>query len=243
MSPITHILYDLGNTLLFFDGRWDEVFDRAILASAAALTEAGIEGIDLDRFGLAFAESFQVYYRHREVDLVELTAAHILRETLRDLGAPPPDEAAIGIVLDAFYGVTQAHWKPVDGVHEVLGGLQGRGLHQGILSNASHNADVQTLVDRADLRRYMDFVLTSAEIGIRKPHANAFKQALDRWGITQENVMMVGDTPDADILGAKISGIRSVWVRRYASPQDDTFPRADSDIDDLADLPNLLDEI
>ena len=240
MTPITHILYDLGGTLLYFDGEWDAVFERAVRASAAALPEAGMAVVDPVRFCAAFSDAFQAYYVQREIDQVERTAAHVLHDTLAGLGAPLPEEAAAAKILDAFYGVTQAHWLPVPGVHAVLGEMQSRGIRQGILSNASHDADVQTLVDRADLRRYMDFVISSAEIGMRKPHARAFRAALDRWDAPREQILMVGDTPEADILGAGNIGIRSAWVRRYARPAEEMDVFADVEIQGLEELQRVI---
>jgi FMN phosphatase YigB (HAD superfamily) len=59
-------------------------------------------------------------------------------------------------------------------------------------------------------------------------------------------MVMVGDTLNADILGAKQCGMKTVWISRRA--EDSRYQlrvrpelEADAEIQDLAELPNLID--
>jgi putative hydrolase of the HAD superfamily len=124
-----------------------------------------------------------------------------------------------------------------------------------VISNAGDDADVQHLVDKIGVRSCLDFVITSAACGIRKPDPQIFQIALDHWDFLPGQVAMhwdflpgqvamVGDTLNADVLGGQNSGLYTVWVTRRA---DTTANRAHQDairpdavIDTLAELPGLL---
>ena len=43
MGVIKGIIFDLGGTLIFFDGTWEEVIPRAIEEMYQDLSEAGLE--------------------------------------------------------------------------------------------------------------------------------------------------------------------------------------------------------
>ena len=102
-------------------------------------------------------------------------------------------------------------------------------------------------MDKAGICPYFDQVLTSAALGIRKPDPRVFQPLLDRWGLPPERVAMVGDTLGADILGARNAGLFSIWIKRRAdTPANrahaDTI-RPDATINQLSDLPALLDQL
>ena len=164
--------------------------------------------------------------------------------------SPQPSTAKIRVVLfdlghlTAVYATTQAHWLPDPHAHSVLARLRSAGYRLGIVSNAAHDDEVQTLVDRHRLRQYCDLVLTSAAAGIRKPNPRIFLLALEHREAAPAEALMVGDTLGADILGARNAGMRAVWVTRYAeaaaSSASEEIPRPDYQIASLEALPALL---
>ena len=170
-------------------------------------------------------------------------SAKILRDTFKQFSDHDCPETTIETLLTAFYSQTQKHWHPNPNMHAIIRQFNREGYGQGILSNAAHDADVQTLVDQADIRPQLDFVLTSAKVGYRKPHPETFQRALDLWGAAPEQVLMIGDTLIADIQGAKNSNIRSVWTRQYVLtlPKNASYKiKADYEIDRFEDLQDLV---
>jgi putative hydrolase of the HAD superfamily len=83
----------------------------------------------------------------------------------------------------------------------------------------------------------MDVVLISESIGIRKPDPRIFAEALAQMGVSPASAMYVGDNPEADVVGARRSGLLAIWKRdRYwVEPED-----ADGVIDDLGELLPLV---
>ena len=149
------------------------------------------------------------------------------------------------VALDAFYAITQKNWHLDENAYPVLDALKLMGYKLAILSNAADDWDVQTLVDKHRLRHYFEFVRSSAKAGYRKPHAYIFKEALNALNLFPQQCLMVGDTLDADILGANKLGIYSVWMYQYVNKEtktlQDIHPKAV--IKNLSELPKLLVEI
>jgi putative hydrolase of the HAD superfamily len=85
-----------------------------------------------------------------------------------------------------------------------------------------------------------DFVLVSGEFGAWKPDPSIFLAALSMAAVSAGDAVMVGDSLEHDIAGARAVGIRTVWVDRGDRPRrhDDAMP--DATIRSLAELPALL---
>jgi HAD superfamily hydrolase (TIGR01549 family) len=239
------ILFDLGSTLIYFDGEWDELRSQR---EVRLLQNLGSAGINLP--GEAFLEQFNErlahYYDERETEFIEQTTAYLLRSLLAEWGYPSPPDELIRQSLAGMYAVSQAYWKTEADAHPTLQWLREAGYRLGLISNAGDDADVQTLVDHADLREYFDVILTSAALGIRKPNPRIFQVALDHWGYSPAQAAMVGDSLGADILGARNAGLYSVWVTRHADTaanrdHEDTI-QPDALITTLGELPRLLSE-
>jgi 2-haloalkanoic acid dehalogenase type II len=243
MAKIKAILFDLGGTLIYFDGAWREVMQAA---TQELLTQLQTQGFTLD--AAAFVDEFrrrlEEYYIQRETEFIEYTTARILRDLLTDLGHQEVSPEMLAPALRRLYAVSQAHWKTEPDADSTLNDLKQSGFKLAVVSNAGDDADVQTLVNNTGLRPYLDFALSSAACGIRKPNPRIFEIALERWGYSREEGVMVGDTLGADILGARNAGITSIWLTRRAdTPANrdhlDTI-RPDAVIADLSELPQVL---
>lgn len=237
------ILFDLGNTLLHFDGDTAEMIARADKALAESLFSSGLE-LDKDQFVREFRHRLSTYHQAREEDLIEHTTRHILEQVLADFGFKGVQERIIQEGLKNLYHVSQNHWIPEIDALPTLEALKQSGCRMGIISNAGDDADVHLLVDKAKIRPYFDFIITSAACGYRKPDPRIFRHALSKWGYSPEQTAMVGDTLHADILGANQAGIFSVWITRRADRPDNNANQAriipNASIETLAELPGLL---
>jgi len=237
------LIFDLGNTLMYFDGSWPEVLKVADRAMVSTLVQAGYP-LDEYRFDQDFRARLNTYYVERENELVELTTAHILRSLLAEHGYPSVPDGVVTAALESLYHETQVYWTPEDDARSTLKALKDQGYRLGVVSNAGDDADVQHLVDKIGVRSYLDFVITSAVCGIRKPDPQIFQLALQQWDFLPEQVAMIGDTLSADVLGGQNSGLYAVWITRRADTaanraQQDTI-RPDAVIQTLAELPGLL---
>jgi HAD superfamily hydrolase (TIGR01662 family) len=243
MKTFEVLLFDLGGTLIYFDGYWPDVFAKSTQVLSRQLKGSGLD-IDIDDFMEDFLSRLNDYFKQRERDFIELTTAHLLQTTLADWGYSQISTDFINTALKAMYSVSQAHWHPEQDTHETLHALREQGYRLALISNAADDNDVQTLVDKANIRAYFDLILSSAAIGIRKPNARVFTFALKQMESRNSKAVMVGDTLGADILGAQNAGITSIWITRRAdNPANmalvDTI-KADMNIATLKELPDML---
>jgi putative hydrolase of the HAD superfamily len=238
--PTRHILFDLGGTLMHARNDWRSVLARADQALAATLHAHQIE-LDTQ----VFRAHLHQYYEKRDKDYEETTYHFVLRELLRELGYAEVPESVLRSALDALYSVTQKNWAIEDDAAAALQQLVSQNCHLGIFSNAGDDQDVQELVESFGVRPYFDFVLTSAACYYRKPHPRAFEMALAQWNITAEESIMVGDSLQADIEGAKKLGMKAIWITRRAqfTLEEKTRIHPDLEISSLGELPPLLKQV
>ena len=103
--------------------------------------------------------------------------------------------------------------------------------------------EVRRWLDRAGLGPRFTWVVTSVDAGVRKPHAAFFEYALARCRLSKEEVLFVGNQLDTDVAGARMFGIRTVWLSddAYRSPDDrGSDARPTYVISTLRELPALV---
>ena len=95
----------------------------------------------------------------------------------------------------------------------------------------------------ADLYPYFEKSFVSQELGHNKPSLEYFRAAFALIpGFDPAECLMVGDSLTSDILGGKRAGLRTVWVNPNRKIAPDHL-KPDYEIEFLADLPALLEEI
>lgn len=237
------ILFDLGNTLIYFDGDEDQTAGAATLEMTRNLISLGY-ALDEIQFPKAFRASMKSYFEKREKDCLELTSTFVLREELMAAGYTDPPAAHLHSALESMYAVSEAHWKLGDDTLVTLDTLKSSGYRLGIISNAADGDDVHRLVDTHKLRSYFDSILISAEVGMRKPHPLIFNLALDFFQVPPGRTAMVGDLPEMDVLGAQKVGIAGIWITRWLHSNQRDGSRVginpDAMIAKLAVLPQIL---
>src|SRR4030042_429670 len=176
------VFFDLGDTLIYFDDDWHEIFRLARHELVKSLGRAGI-GLS-DHFLDLFTDRMMDYYRERDTEFIEYTTFNILMSVLYEEGLSDTPEEIIRNSLADMHTITQSHWIAEEDALATLDRLHIRGYRLGLISNSADDPNTQTLVDKLGARRYFEFVISSAAAGIRKPDPKIFQMALDSMGIT-----------------------------------------------------------
>jgi HAD superfamily hydrolase (TIGR01662 family) len=244
MSKIQVVFFDLGSTLVYSKDPWLPFYEEADRALVEMLCRAGV-GIDPASFYTEFSGFIRSYYDKPAADNLEKTTFTVLRDMLSRKGFRSVPEPILRSALEAMYAVTQKNWYLEEDAIPTLETLKSRGYRLGLISNTSDDKNVQGIVDRWGLRPFFETIVTSAELGIRKPDARIFKAALDRIRVQPEAAVMVGDMLEADVLGANQSGIYSIWItRRIQMPEEGELAiKPQAVITALDQIPDLLVEI
>ena len=235
------VLFDLGSTLIYFDGDWLQTTQKGLEALVQTLLHAGLK-LEAVTFQAQLQTRLEAYFTRREDDLIEHTTGANLCSLLAEWGYPDPPKSLVQDALQAMYKVSEEYWKIEPESRLALEVLRQQGYRLGLISNAADDANVQRLVDQTGLRSYFDVILTSAAQGIRKPHPRIFHTALDTWHAAPSQAVMVGDTLPADIQGANNLGIFSVWITRRTAPLDASAPviQPGAVLENVGELPRLL---
>jgi HAD superfamily hydrolase (TIGR01662 family) len=209
------IFFDLGSTLIYSKDPWPPIYAQADQALVGILQEAGIP-VEAKPFSSEFDTFLDAYYAERGESSIEKTTFSVLSDLLAQYGFQDIPAAVVRAALDAMYSITQQNWYLEADAIPTLKTLREQGYRLGMISNTSDDRNVQQLVDRYELRPYFDTILTSAGCGIRKPDKRIFQLAMDPFGVSPEQTAMVGDSLEADILGANRLGMYSIWITRRA---------------------------
>ncbi len=174
----------------------------------------------------------------------ETTARELFRTAYRLAGrswpTDPVQERALVLRQHVFL---IAAMRAAPGAVEVLATLRDRGLRLGVVSNVVYDADVvRAMLDRDGLLPYLDVIVCSSAVGVRKPHPAIYQVALDGLGVSAERTVFVGDRVLQDIAGPRRQGLRAILTHqhRQEAPPTSGLGRPDATIPDLSALPGLL---
>lgn len=161
---------------------------------------------------------------------VEFTRRLFARLDVRGPGREHPQDHA-GAVRERL-GPSSLH--VFEDAVPALESLKRRGLPVGIVSN--WQCGLESFCEELGLRRYVDFVISSAEVGFEKPDRRIFELALAKLGLPAESVVHVGDHPLEDYRGAREAGLNALLLVRGpgAHPEDSDTLR------DLSELPDSI---
>ncbi len=215
---IKGIIFDLGNTLLRFSGDLAEV-QRA---GAEAMADWYLKKRHIKLDAPALIETFLAERAAgralaQETQL-EVTAQQSLRETLQKLEASASAEALVEAAIKIYFAPEEAAYAAYPDAAETLKQLKSRGYRLGLYSNATDDKLIQRLVNQGGLRPWLSPTFSSAAWGWRKPRREPFDLIAGRWGLAPAEVVMVGDTLQADILGAQNAGMPGILATMDEAP-------------------------
>lgn len=98
-------------------------------------------------------------------------------------------------------------------VNDLLKKLKQRGLKTGILSNGSMKM-LNSAVDNANIREYLDGILSVEECKIYKPSSKVYDLVKFKMQISKENVLFFSSNA-WDMHAASNYGFKTIWVNRF----------------------------
>lgn len=107
--------------------------------------------------------------------------------------------------------------KPIPGMLELLSALETRGAKIGVLTNSEGRA--RELIDELGFGRFVQVVVDSGVEGIEKPDPRIFARMAERLNCSPTDMVHVGDSYEADVLGALGAQITPIWLVRGAAPE------------------------
>ena len=202
------VLLDVLGTLVELETPWPHL--------AQELAARGVV-VDLEAARAAMLAEMAYYRAHHDEARDWATLKDLRRRCAavvqESLGTPLP----LVDVEDALLAAVRFRAYPE--VPAALERLRAAGARLAVVSN--WDVSLHDVLERTGLRGLLDAVVISAELGVAKPDPAIFLAALDRLGATVADAMHVGDSPDADVAGARAAGLEVVFVARNGAQAPD----------------------
>lgn len=231
------IFLDVGDTMLRADPSWPAVY-------LSALSRHGIRPSAED-LGAALKEAASGRRWDGTVPFettAEASYARIVafdQRVLAGLGHPDLPDDVFRSIHAAFR--ERSAWHLYPDVEPALVMLREAGIRLAIISNWLWEAP--ELFHDVGLARHFEQLIVSARIGYDKPHPEIFRHALELMDVSPERAIHVGDSYQADVLGARAAGIIPVLIDRSVSDfaRFTTAVPPGDDVPVITDLYGLLD--
>jgi len=130
---------------------------------------------------------------------------HYPNAILTEAGVKAPEETSLKVlkmVVSQFKGVTFTLFD------DVLSNFI-----LGLLTNSAQ--DVVPICRSLGLEPYLDFVVSSGEVGVDKPAPRLFHAALEKAKVEPQEAVHIGDQYKLDVVGARGVGITPILIDRY----------------------------
>jgi putative hydrolase of the HAD superfamily len=205
------VFFDVGNTLIFPYPSVSEVC-RQVLADAGHTRD--LSSID------SYMPLVDAYYEDRYraddtfwTDEEQTSSVWVGMYSLlcRELGIEEEASVLARRVYDEFGRADR--WRLYDDVAPAFQRLKARGLAVGIISN--WDSRLVGLMEALGVAELLDAIVSSSDVGLRKPDPRIFELACERVGVTTAAAAHVGDHYYADLLGANAAGMRGLLIDRH----------------------------
>ncbi|MGB1344560.1 MAG: haloacid dehalogenase type II [Amylibacter sp.] len=124
---------------------------------------------------------------------------------------------------------------------DVLTTLKANNIQTGILSNGSKQMLTSAVVS-ANLKNYLDKIISIDGIEIYKPDPKVYQMVLDQFNCKIEEVLFISSN-GWDIAGASKFGFTTLWVNRNLIPKDRLTFMPNKITNNLSTIPNILKEL
>lgn len=194
MSHFRGVLFDFSGTLfrLEDDPSWFAGFTNGEGEPIDGAAQAELMRRMTAPMGLPVPMEGEMLEAWHTRDLSPDNHRRVYHYVLEQSGLADPDQRA------QLYGrlSTTDGWKPYPDTAAVLRALKDRGLAVGVLSNIAY--DIRPAFEREGIADLVDEFVLSFEVGHMKPSSNVFSIATTALGLPPEQVLMVGDSEEAD---------------------------------------------
>jgi putative hydrolase of the HAD superfamily len=127
----------------------------------------------------------------------------------------------------------------VEGAHELMDYLKGKGYRMHMTSNGFHEVQYRKLA-ACGLTDYFDTIILSEDAGVNKPSPLYFDYAFKMSGAGKATTLMIGDNMQTDIQGALNAGIDALLFNRWSVNVDEAAKRPTFVVDSLLQIKELL---
>jgi 2-haloacid dehalogenase len=222
-EKIRAVLFDADGTLFDFDRAQEiSLYETLSLVEGSAEAERALP--------IYRAHNHAVWAEY-EQGLIDRDALRV--ERFRRLKADFHFELSLEEASAAFLERLATKAFLLEGAVEAVRHCKSRGLTVALATNG-FSAVQRGRLSLSPLKDDFDGLFVSEEMGAQKPQPEYFSKALSLLGLKAEDCLMVGDSPEADINGAKRAGMAAFWVNPQGKEYPATLERPDRELASVA---------
>jgi putative hydrolase of the HAD superfamily len=227
VKDIRHIFFDLDHTLWDFDANSEQAFEVIFKELFAELNTTA--------FLAHYIPINQACWKLYQEDKIthETLRYQRLKQSFDALNVSVSD-GQIDYISEAYINLLPEFNQLFEHTHETLSYLQQRyDLH--IITNGFAEVQFKKMT-RSNLSPYFKTVTNSEQAGAKKPNPIIFEHALNVAKANKQQSIMVGDSIEADIIGATDFGMQAIFF----NPNQLQTPLDVVQITNLAELKKLF---
>ena len=205
-EDLTDIFFDLDHTL------WD--FEKNSMLTFEKIFREKALSIDLKQFISYYNPINHAYwkkYRENRISQEELRYNR-LADTFNQIKFKTTNNQ-INLISEAYNTYLSSFSHLFEGTITLLEKLKSKyNLH--IITNGFEQVQ-HFKIKNAGLESYFDFIFTAEQVGFKKPHPQIFIHALNQTKADPKKSLMIGDSLEADILGALAQGMHAIHFNSH----------------------------
>jgi putative hydrolase of the HAD superfamily len=97
-------------------------------------------------------------------------------------------------------------------------------------------------VEHVGLAHLIEHSVSAADVMVAKPDRLIYQHMAERFEVSPEEIIYVGDHPEYDVAGSIAAGYHAVWINRESTTWPDHLPEPDHQVTDLHQLEALLND-
>lgn len=203
----THILFDFFGTLVGYDpSRTGQGYPRA----HAELGRLGAT-VSYPDFVAGWDRTFAAFDRGSEPEDREFSMTQVGTAYLAEVLGRVPEEADVAAFIRIYLAEWSAGVSYPPGVVELVSSLS-RVYRLAVVTNTHQPDLVPGHLAAMGILDAMDAVVTSVDVGRRKPHPAIYAETVQRLGIEPGAAIFVGDTYTADFAGPEKFGMTAYLI-------------------------------
>ncbi|MFD0796667.1 YjjG family noncanonical pyrimidine nucleotidase [Maribacter chungangensis] len=212
---ITDVFFDLDHTLWDFEKNSALTFERI-------LPEHDIT-VPLKKFLEVYVPANLVFWRmYREERITKAELRYQRLKSVFDRLEYQVSDRTINSIAEAYIDQLSSHTNLFPNAQEVLDYLKPNyQLH--IITNGFQEIQEKKLRN-AGIYTYFKQVIDSEMAGVKKPNPVIFNLALEKANVRPETSLMIGDSLEADILGAKAAGLHALHFNAHGEARHEHSP-------------------
>ncbi|MEO9893387.1 YjjG family noncanonical pyrimidine nucleotidase [Aurantibacter sp.] len=215
---VTDVFFDLDHTLWDFEKNSALTFEKI-------LSENGLN-VDLDDFlEIYIPQNFAFWKLYRENRISKPDLRYQRLKTVFDKLGVIVSDSDINILSEAYIEHLSSFDHLFPGTIDILKYLQPNyRLH--IITNGFQEVQLKKL-HNADIHGYFTEIIDSEMAGVKKPNPIIFDLALKKAKVSSNCSLMIGDSFEADIMGAHTAGFHTLHFNSHKQPTHKICPMID----------------